>query len=111
VDTHAGKNPFRKKFNNIVYGQDKMDWDKMYSLMDNLRHGFYSKLRIKYPQLSETEFRISCLSCETDFSDKEIEIILGTTLNMVRRIRSDLRKKIGMSKGENFLNFFEKNID
>jgi len=21
-----------KKFNNIVYGQDKMDWDKMYSL-------------------------------------------------------------------------------
>ena len=100
-----------KKFNNIVYGQDKMDWDKMYSLMDNLRDGFYSKLRIKYPQLNETEFRISCLSCETDFSDKEIEIILGTTLNMVRRIRSDLRKKIGMCKGENFLNFFEKNID
>ena len=97
------------KFNEIVYGQDVLDWDKLYQLIDNLKDGFYSKVRRKYSQLNEMEFRITCLSCETDFSDKEIEIILGTTLNMVRRIRSDVRKKIGMSKGENFLIFF-KNV-
>jgi tetratricopeptide (TPR) repeat protein/DNA-binding CsgD family transcriptional regulator len=99
-----------KKFNEIVYGRDTLDWNKLYQSMNNLRDGLYGQIRGKYPQLSEMEFRICCLSCETDFSDKEIMIVLGTTLNMVRRIRSDLRKKIGMSKGENFRVFFEKNL-
>jgi len=99
-----------KKINEIVYGQDKLDWNKLYKLMNNLKDGFYNKVRSKYPQLNETEFRICCLSCETDFTDKEIGIILGMTLNMVRRTRSDLRKKIGMSKGEDFLFFFENVI-
>jgi len=99
-----------KKFNEIVYGQDTLDWNKLYRVMDNLKNGLYSKVRKKYPHLNETEFRICCLSCETDFIDKEIMIILGTTLNMVRRIRSDLRKKIGMRKGEDFLKFFENTV-
>jgi tetratricopeptide (TPR) repeat protein len=99
-----------KKFNEIVYGQDTLDWDKLYQIINNLKNGLYSKIRSKYPQLNEIEFRICCLSCETDFTDKEIGIVLKTTLNMVRRIRSDLRKKIGMSKGEDFLAFFESVI-
>jgi hypothetical protein len=99
-----------RKFNEIVYGQDSLNWNKLYHSMDALKNGLYSKIHAKYPQLSEAEFRICCLSCEPDFSDKEIEIVLGTTLNMVRRIRSDVRKKIGMSKGEDFLTFFEKNL-
>ena len=98
-----------KKFNEIVYNGKTPDWDKMYQVMDNLKNGLYSKIRNKYP-MSETEFRICCLTCETDFSDKEIMVILGTTLNMVRRIRSDLRKKLGMQKGEDFLTFFEKTV-
>lgn len=99
-----------KKFNEIVYGRDTLDWDKLYKAMNNLRNGLYGKIRATYPQLSEMEFRICCLSCETDFSDKEIMIVLGTTLHMVRRIRSDLRKKIGMQKGENFPVFFNNTI-
>ena len=99
-----------KKFNEIVYEQDTLDWNQLYQVMDNLKNGLYSKIRSKYPQWSETEFRICCFSCEPDFTDKETEIILGITLNMVRRIRSDLRKKIGMFKREGFLDFFENSI-
>ena len=99
-----------KKFNQIVYGQDALEWNKLYQSMDSLKNGFYSKVRRKYPQLNETEFRICCLTCETDFNDKEIGIILGTTFYMVRRIRSDLRKKIGIPKGEDFSVFFENAI-
>lgn len=98
------------KFNEIVYGQEALDWSKLYYLIDNIKNGLYTKIHDKYPRLSDTEFRIICLSCETDFSDKEIMIILGIKLNMVRRIRSDLRKKIGMDKGEDFFDFFEKTI-
>jgi tetratricopeptide (TPR) repeat protein/DNA-binding CsgD family transcriptional regulator len=94
-----------KKFNEIVYGQDIWDWNKLYLVIDNLKDGLYSKVRIRYSQLNEMEFRICCLTCEADFSDKEIATTLGMTLNMVRRIRSDVRKKIGMTKGENFFIF------
>ncbi|MDR0732634.1 MAG: tetratricopeptide repeat protein [Dysgonamonadaceae bacterium] len=99
-----------KKFNEIVYDRDTLDWDKLYQVMNSLRNGLYDRIRAAYPQLSEMEFRICCLSCEADFSDKEITAILETTLHMVRRIRSDLRKKIGMSKGENFLVFFKNTL-
>jgi len=99
-----------KKFNEIVYGKDAMDWDKLFQIMDNLKNGLYGKIRNQYPRLKDLEFHVCCLSCEADFTDKEIMIILGTTLNMVRRTRSDLRKKFGMSKGEDFLAFFKNTI-
>ena len=99
-----------KIFNKIVYDKDTIDWNKLYQSIDNLKDGFYSKVRNKYPHLTEKEFAICCLSCEAELSDKEIEIILGMKLNMVRRTRSDLRKKIGMPPGENFLDFFNKSI-
>ena len=105
-----GEKKLLKKINNIVYEQDKWNWDQLYRTMNDARDGLYGNIRIKYPQLNELEFRICCLTCETDFSDKEMEAILGTTINMVRRIRSDLRKKFGMSKREDFLVFFEKTI-
>ncbi|GHT58226.1 hypothetical protein AGMMS50239_02380 [Bacteroidia bacterium] len=99
-----------RKFNEIVYGGDMPDWDKLYQAMDSLKNGLYNKIRSKYPQLSEMEFRICCLSCETSFNDTEIGVILETTTNMVRRIRSDLRKKLGMFKGEDFFTFFKEVI-
>jgi len=99
-----------KKFNKIVCRQDTIDWSLLYEVMDKLNDGLYSKIRCKYPQIEEMEFCICCLTCETGFTDKEIEIVLGIKLNMIRRIRSDMRKKIGMSKGENYLAFFKNAV-
>jgi len=99
-----------KKFNEIVYGKDTLDWNKLYQSMNSLKNGFYGKVRKKYPQLNEAEFRICCLTCDTGFSDKEIAIVLATTPDMVRKIRSKIRKKIGMATGEDFLVFFNKTI-
>ena len=99
-----------KKFIEIVYGSDIIDWNVIFPVMDDMKYSFYSKIRIKYPQLIESEFRICCLTCETNFTDKEIEIILGMKLHEIRRIRSNMRKKIGMSKGENYLTFFKNAV-
>jgi len=100
-----------KKFNKIVYGQDTLDWNKLCGIIDLKNdNNLCRKIRSRYPQLDETEFHICCLSCETDFGDKEIAIILGKTVYMVQRIRSDLRKKLGIPSGKRFLPFFKENM-
>jgi tetratricopeptide (TPR) repeat protein len=85
-----------KKFNKIVYEQDGMNWDKLFQVMNQYHNGFFSRIREKYPQLKDMEFRVCCLSCETGFNDTEISIIIGKSVDMVRRLRSNIRKKIGM---------------
>ena len=99
-----------RRFNKIVYTQEQWDWEILYQTMNESRNGLYDKIRTKYPQLSELEFRICCLTCETAFTDKEIEKIVGGNLNKVRRTRSELRKELGMAGRENFLVFFENEI-
>jgi len=105
-----GEKKLLSKINNIIYEQDKWNWDRLYQTMNDARSGLYNDIRIKHPQLTETEFRVCCLTCESCFSDKEIEKITGENINKIRRIRSELRKKIGMAERENFLNFFTKTI-
>ena len=61
--------------------------------MNNLNDGLNNKILNKCPQINETEFSIYYLTCETNFTDKEIEIILGMKLHEIRRIRSNMRKK------------------
>jgi tetratricopeptide (TPR) repeat protein len=97
-----------KKINKIIYGQDVLDWEKLYLVINYLNDGLYDKIHKRYPELSEKEFQICCLSCEQNLRDEEISVITKKTVSMVRRIRSDLRKKLGMSLHENFLAFFSK---
>jgi hypothetical protein len=85
-----------KKINRIVYEKDGMDWEKLFQVMNQVKDGFYNKVRENYPQLKDIEFRVCCLSCETEFNDVEIAVIIGKSVDMVRRLRSDIRKKIGI---------------
>jgi hypothetical protein len=87
-----------KKFNKIVYGQDTLDWNELYRLMNNIQNGFYDRIKEKYPQWNETDFRIFCLTYENQFNDTEIAIILNRTISMVRKIRSKIRKDMGTPK-------------
>jgi hypothetical protein len=104
---NSGQNLINK-YNKIVYGQNDLDWDKLYQTLNTLRNGFYGKVREKYPKLTELEFRVCCLSCETDLNDTDISLFIGKSIDMVRRLRSDLRKKIGItSPKQKILPFLE----
>jgi tetratricopeptide (TPR) repeat protein len=87
----------QNRFNKIIYGQNNMNWDKLYQVMNQYHDGFYEKVREKYPQLKDMEFRVCCLSCETGFDNMEISIIIDKSIDMVKRLRSDIRKKLGMT--------------
>jgi len=99
-----------KKINRIVFTQEQWDWEILYQTMNDARNCLYDKVRTKYPQLSEEKFRICCLTCETEFTDKEIGKIIEWNVYKVRRIRSELRKELEMAERENFLTFFENEL-
>jgi len=87
-----------KKFNKIIYGHDTLEWAQLYAIINNLQNGLYDKIKEKYPQWSEIEFRIFCLSYESQFNDTEIAIILNQTIPMIRKIRTKIRKDLGIPK-------------
>jgi hypothetical protein len=99
-----------KKINQLIYGKNNVDWDKFYFVINNLNDGFYDKVRKQYPMLSEKEFKVACLSCEDDFNDNEIGVIMGTSSSMVRKIRSGFRQKSGIESYENIRDFLSKAI-
>ncbi|MCG6188587.1 tetratricopeptide repeat protein, partial [Maribellus maritimus] len=70
-----GKN-LLKKFNEIVYGQKKLDWDLFYQTLNDLNNDCFDRLKNKFPQLDESEFRICCL-IYVEFNNTEIAIILS----------------------------------
>lgn len=99
-----------KKFNKIVYGQDSLDWSKLYLIMNSLYDGLYDEIKKKYPQWDEMDFRIFCMSNENQFNDNEIALILNTTIPMIRKIRSKIRKDMGIPKySHDFIPFLKEN--
>ncbi|MDR0429065.1 MAG: hypothetical protein LBH58_01115 [Tannerellaceae bacterium] len=94
-----------KKFNEVVYGKSSLNWEMLFETMNKLRNGFYEKIKSKYPELDESEYRICCLSCE-NFTSSEIAIIMNLSINTINKKKSIARKKIGVSPYGDLYTFF-----
>lgn len=99
-----------KKVHEIIYGQDRMDWDNLYNTIDKVYSGFFSRLRNNYPQLDDTEFKICCLTY-SKFSTMEISILLGLSVNTIHIKRSNLRKKIGVEHYQNLIDYLNQALN
>ncbi|HCK24230.1 MAG TPA: hypothetical protein DHW31_05475, partial [Bacteroides graminisolvens] len=95
-----------RKFNEIVYGQDTLNWERLYRVMNDLYDGFFDRLREKFPFLEEDEFRICCLTY-TQFSGSEISIIMGLSINTIQMKRSVIRKKLQIPSNGNIPHFLD----
>jgi hypothetical protein len=95
-----------RKFNEIVYGQDSLNWDRLYEVMNDLHNGFFERLRDKFSDLNEDEFRICCLTY-AKFNSMEISIIMGLSVNTIQMKRSSIRKKLGIPPMGNIPNFID----
>jgi tetratricopeptide (TPR) repeat protein len=84
-----------RKVNEIVYGQESLNWDMLYHDMNNIHNGLFNRLKERCPVLDETEFRICCLTY-ADFSCSETGVIMGLSSNTVQMKRSSVRKKLGI---------------
>ena len=88
-------NKLLKKFNEIVYGKEGLNWDVLYETLNELQNGFFERLRERFPDLTEDEFRICCLTY-ADFNREEIGIIMEMSVSSVQSKRNIIRKKLGI---------------
>ena len=99
-----------RKFNEIVYGQESMNWTLFYQDMNSIHNGLFNILKNQHPELTETEFRICCLTY-ADFTCSEIGIIMGLSANTVHMKRSAIRKKLSIESQGNIQNYLNTLVD
>ncbi|MDX8341713.1 hypothetical protein SLH46_21115 [Draconibacterium sp. IB214405] len=102
-EKRTGKNLLRK-FNDVVYGQKELDWNIIYNALNNTSNGFLDQLKITFPQLDDSEFRVCCLIF-VDFNNTEIALVLNYRLNTVEVKKSTIRKKLNIESRGNIRDF------
>lgn len=97
------------KFNEIVYGQTSLNWDKLYDTMNEIHDRLFDRLKLKYPTLDDNEFRICCLTY-AGFNCTETGIIVGFSTNTVQMKRASIRKKLGIETAGNIQEFLDAHL-
>ncbi|WP_029903532.1 LuxR C-terminal-related transcriptional regulator [Prevotella sp. 10(H)] len=99
-----------KKMYEIVYNQDRLDWNMLFDIMNQLYKGFPDALRKKYSHLDETEIRICCLEYG-GLNNSQIADIMEFSLNTIQMKKSIIRKKLGIEGYGNLVEFLHKNVN
>lgn len=99
-----------KKFNEIVYKQEKFDWNMMYDAMKHAYNNFPENLRKLYPQLDESEVRICCLTYG-ELNNTDISILMQLSINTIQSKKSTIRKKMGIEGYGNIKDFLDKKMN
>ena len=91
-----------KKVNEIIYGQEDYNWSVFNEMANALYDNYLERLRNLFPDLSETELLICCLS-KIGLNNMEISLLIKTTQNAVQKRKSVIRQKTAMKEQENFI--------
>ncbi|MCC8186983.1 MAG: hypothetical protein LIP08_05600 [Bacteroides sp.] len=97
---------FIRKFNEIVYGQDSLDWERLYETINSLHNNLFNKIKNEFPFLSDQEFKTCCLTIAR-LSNSEIGIILNNSASTVQYRKTYIRKKLGIPHQGNITDFFQ----
>lgn len=87
-----------KRFNEIVYKDKGLNWNMLYTIMDESHDNFITKLKSRYAELDEEEFQICCLIYATDFKNQEIGLILKASDSKITHKRSSIRRKMNIKE-------------
>lgn len=91
------KSHWMKRFNKIVYGKEDVEevWDTLFATFNESRPGLAQKIKEKYPDLTEVEFRV-CILVYSGFNINETALILDLKPNTIQSRRSSARHKMGL---------------
>jgi DNA-binding CsgD family transcriptional regulator len=89
--------------NNNLNSDD--DW-KMFLIKFEEKHtGFFKKLKVLYPQLTNTDLRL-CACLRLNLETKEIASLMNLSIRAVENSRYRLRKKLNIKSSQNLNEFF-----
>jgi len=99
-----------KKVNRIVYERDSFDWEIFYQIMNKLHEGYLDKIKSAFPHLSESEYKICCLT-KSKLNNTEIAIILESNVNIIQIQKTTIRKKLNILKHGDITGFMDTVIN
>lgn len=89
-----------ERYNHRILTND--DWFEFKRHFEKVYPNYITKLRSKYPNLTEAEERL-CLFMKANMNQKEIAMILGISAESVKKTRQRLRKKFDIESSEELL--------
>ena len=98
-----------KNFNVIAYGKETIDWEILYRIINSVNKGRFDTLRTKYKGLDEVDIQICCL-IYSKFNSNEIAVITQLSINTVHWRTTLIRKKPGIEKYGNIIDFLNENL-
>jgi len=104
VDASRLKNLLKAFYNR---NHDESYWQEFDVLFNAVHDGFSTSLYAQYPDLTKSELRLCCL-LRVSMSSKEIAKLTNRTEKSVEVMRSRVRKKINIPKGESLTRFLAK---
>lgn len=104
--TDGGPHNELKKLLKIIdesFRLDK-DWEEFKLYFEQIYTGFYAKLKINYPELSNQELR-HCALIRLNLSNNECASILGISPSSIKVSRTRLRKKLNLENHHSLTDF------
>lgn len=96
--------------NKDVVADDLLVWNDLYKTIDMVYNGFYTYISHKYGDvLNEKELQLCCL-LRSDFSTKEISVVIQQSIRTVYQRKTVIRQKLGMEEKEDIAGFLSKSI-
>ncbi len=85
---------------------DKAVWDEFYGTLDAIYPDFRKNLKTRFHGLTEKDIQLCCLE-RAWFETGEIAFILQVQPTTIRMRRTAIRKKIGITTGQDLNDFFD----
>ncbi|ANQ49988.2 tetratricopeptide repeat protein [Flammeovirga sp. MY04] len=98
-----GSKELRSVLNSIKVNQDT-SWLEFEHRFTSANKDFFENLKEKYPNLSTYDLKI-CALVKLNFTGKEMSRLLGISPESANTSRYRLRKKLGLQKGEDLVEF------
>mgnify|MGYP002261638161 FL=1 len=96
--------------NKDVVADDLLVWKDLYKTIDMVYEGFYTRISSKYGNvLNEKELQLCCL-LKSDFSTKEISVVIQQSVRTVYQRKTVIRQKLGMEEKEDIAEFLSRAI-
>lgn len=93
--------------NKLVRQQSDSSWKEFEKRFSEIHHEFYSRLLQEYPDLTQSEVKLSAF-LKLGMNTKEICAITFQSVRAVEATRLRLRKKLNLKNGENLGMFLQK---
>lgn len=100
-----------KEMMSIIRGDMRIeeDWENFSFHFDQVHEGFISKMKKRYPHLSNDDYKL-CTYLKMNMSSKDIAPLLNISVRGVELKRYRLRKKLNMDRSEDLNEFLNTQI-